>query len=72
MKQRTSLAIEARVRRAAEKAARSRGVSLSRFVTEALVAHLEKTEGRKRFPRNATVRGGRFLTRDHDALAFGE
>jgi hypothetical protein len=71
MKQRTSLAIDERVRRAAEAAARRRGISLSRFITEVLESHLSRAGKAPRFPRSVTLRsGGKNLARDHDAYAF--
>ncbi len=72
MKERTSIAIEARVRRAAKKAARDRGVSLSRYITEAIEERLAKQGLPRRFPRSVIFRGGDpYLSRDHDA-AFDE
>lgn len=73
MKRVTSLAIDDRVRRAAQEAARRRGMSLSRFVTEILEAHLAEREKRSRFPRTVTFRSGnKFLSLHHDRYAFGD
>ena len=71
MKERTSLAIDAHLRRAAEAAARKRGISLSRLVTEAIEAHLAPRR-KNRFPVSEVLKTGKrkWLARDHEKLAF--
>jgi hypothetical protein len=68
-----SLAVDEHLRRAVEKAAGARGVSLSRYITEVLEAHLAG-QPKRRFPRGGVIiKGGpKNLARDHDLYSFGD
>ena len=76
VKERTSIAIDERLRREAHALARRRGVSLSALVTGILEDLLaEEPGGRKRFPHSVVVRSrppGLPLARDHESIAFRE
>lgn len=70
MKERTSVAIDRRLRREAQALARERGISLSRLLNEMLEEKIGKEHRGERFPRSVLLRGSRRAAADHDRLAW--